>query len=260
MKPTTLSLPLLILLFSLPSAQAAPSCAPQFLNLLKSHDYRSYQVYEGLSNKNDFFQYMNCGKWDGDIFAAIHEGIHGWDYDQLVYHLDSGDSIEMPEEGAGPAPRLIAREVSDSPYHNPYFTDTSAESSKRLRGLLEEMNGYTRELISAARLIHKLHNDNESTSQRDGVANMMYFVKIYLYRVGDNAGAWNKLINSLDAVNALRRLWFQADMSLQMSCPIPSLGMDDRKWIQRVYSKDKNRGIAAILGKAPEMPAECGGK
>jgi hypothetical protein len=237
-----------------PDAGAAPSCIRREFEIWKKNDPQSYAVY--VKAPAEFHRQTMCsiGMPYVALFGALHETVHHIDNTAFLYFLDNGKKIPWPEE-TYLSPLVIAPEVRDDPAYDPYLTD-SGGSFKYFHTFLDELNGYTREVISAARVYPKLKPPFGGVNTRDRQVSMMRFLKVYLNRLAQTRH-WDKFKADRQNTDAVRELWNQAEYSLQLSCPIPSLSHDGGRSIKRVYSEEKMKGLAEILGRSPAMPEEC---
>jgi hypothetical protein len=256
------SLLILLTLQSVAVAQNSNStiCIKMALKKLKQSDPVGFKNYVEIKNKNDFTQYINdCS--DNvlvHIGTAVHESTHIIDLTTGTFSTVTGVRLPVPRgDGYFFPPSKITKglDLTDI-YVRTYLLGDSSSKDDYLV-LLDELNAYTRSLSTSIKLIELLPRGT-STSDRDGLAAIMLFVKLYAFRAqNDEIRTWDQLKRS-EVSQTIKMLWIQAEATLDRGCLMPALGISDKKYLRQIYDhKIDSTSISFLLGHPLKAPSNC---
>ena len=100
----------------------------------------------------------------------------------------------------------------------------SASSKDYFLILLDELNAYTRGLITSVNLAR--FSDGYTVSARDGTSSLMSMTEMYVsYARVHEPLTWQSL-QKPTVLNTVKILWSQAEDAMNRACPIPELSWD----------------------------------
>jgi hypothetical protein len=192
----------------------------------------------------------------------VHESVHLLTSEKEAYPLVAGGVAERPSETLRfYAPREIARRFDGrDTYVQTYLKPGAATSSADFRFLLDELNAYSHDLATSAKLLEVRRPEHGQVGHRDGLAALMTFVMSYVDTARASVpGTWANLQRP-EVKQTIATLWTQAETALAASCDIPGFGQDDRKHIAFLADAANGPGLAELLGRAPVRPCQGQGQ
>jgi hypothetical protein len=183
--------------------------------------------------------------------VAVHEGSHIWDFDHLsggswpyrvvdddhiieTRYLDNFDRSAILDRHPDPA--------SD------FYASTYLEGSSGAQGfntLLDEYNAYTHSL--ATRYCTRDYLGGWSTSARDGILTMMFYVETYLAIAREeHPDDYDAILADPGHVDLILDVWDRAEHWLALSEAYPELGLDDEAIAEWVYDADNYAEIERL--------------
>lgn len=226
-------------------------------------DPRTHQQLSRLKDKESLFSFIDTKERDLAIATCTHEGLHMLSAEENVYHFYDGSTRPRMRDIAF-QPREILKQVQNSSvrdalssYTDTYLIPGQASSAELFEYLLDEMNAYSRELITFAKLkAHGCPQPEWQHSQRDGTAAMMLYFKLALQRAKDkHPGDWRRLKSS-ENLKTLRALWDQAEVGLRDTCSASGIGIEDKAILASVYSSANSDALSEIIGRRPQSPCD----
>jgi len=230
-----------VVLASNPSPQTAP-CLEPALELLRKHDPEGYRVYTAADDASSFSFWLDCSTPNMSLPSAVHETTHGLSTrsparGRYGFHMPDGSILEVPRHQSLFYRDEIGQLLEKSERGNYYNTYLTGDSGKQdLLVLLDELNAYARGLLTAARLGHLLP-ENMSSSDRDGLATMMYYTQLYVMQARlQHPAVWNTLAQDKAYLELVQRLWLNAEAALREACSQQRLGINDGTILAKVYA------------------------
>jgi len=250
-----------VALFGLAASPAVAAvrsdCQPQAIRDLQRLAPQGHAIYLAMRDKQQFLAFLTCDDVQLGLSTAVHESVHILT-DQLdAYPLIGGGSVPRQHMlSRFYPPREIASKFrSDDSYVQTYLRRGAASSADDLMFLLDEMNAYSHDLASAAKLVD-LHKGEGQVDHRAGLAALMSFLMQYVEVARERqqptwAGLQRAEIKSLIAA-----LWQQAETTLVASLPIRGFGGE--AYVARLCEPRHGEALAELLGRSPFASTACG--
>jgi hypothetical protein len=238
---------------------ARADCQPQALRDLERLSPQGHAVYKVMTDKRHFLRFLTCDDVVLGLATAVHEYVHLLTSEKEAYPLIEGGVAKRPSESLRFfPPREIARKFdARDAYVQTYLRPGAASSADDFRFLLDELNAYSHDLNSSARLVSLRRPEHGEVGHRDGLAALMTFVMSYTDTARQSVPATWENLQRPETKETVRTLWTQAEKALTASCGIPGFGRDDRKPIAFLCDPKNGAGLTDLLGRAPACPAAC---
>jgi hypothetical protein len=221
------------------------SCLEPAIELLRQYDPDGYRVYTAAGDASSFSFWLDCSAPNMSLPAAVHETTHGLSTrsparNRYGFHMPDGSIVEVQRHRdlfhRNEIGQLLEKSEHGS-YYRTYLTGASGKQDLLL--LLDELNAYARGVLTAARLRHLLP-DNMSSSDRDGLATMMYYTQLYLKQARlQHPAVWDILAQDKTYLGLVQQLWLNAEAALGEACAQQRLGIDDGTILEKVYADEQ---------------------
>lgn len=233
-------------------------CQEQALQELARLSPRGFAVYQAISDKKFFTNWISCGGAQFDLTTAVHESVHHLTASKNGYFLLDGKILSTPPELAELAqPKLIAGAFRRDTYVQTYLRPGAATSAVDLTYLLDELNAYTHDLNTAVDLVSLSKPSDGSVSNRDGLGALMSFVMKYADNAKQKSPATWTALKAPGPQRVIRTLWGQAEKVMASSCGIPRFGVDDHTYISFICSRSNGVALGELLGRSVACPQSC---
>jgi hypothetical protein len=232
---------------------ARTDCQPQALRDLQRLAPQGHAVYQTISDKRHFLRFLTCDDVVLGLATAVHESVHLLTSEKEAYPLIGGGTALRPSETLRFfPPRDIGRKFSAGDmYVQTYLKRGAASSSDDFRFLLDELNAYSHDLATSARLVSLRRPEHGQVGHRDGLAALMTFVMSYVDTAREQVPATWANLQRPEVKETVRTLWTQAETALSASCVIPAFGQDDRRSLAFLADPRNGTGLAELIGRAP---------
>lgn len=226
-------------------ALATTACLEPAVELLRKHDPDGYRVYAATADARSFAFWLDCSEPNMSLPAAVHETTHGLStrsprLDRYGFHMPDGSIFEVPRRRDLFYRNEIGQLLEKSERGGYYRTYLTGDSGKQdFLVLLDELNAYARGLLTAARLSH-LMPKNMSSSDRDGLATMMYYTQLYVRQARlQHPATWDTLSREKAYLGLVQKLWLNAEAALSEACAQERLGLNDGAILKKVYASEQ---------------------
>lgn len=244
------------------SADDSKPCAGKAMDLLKQYDPNGYEVIQRYGNPEYFSHFLECSEFNYNVETSVHETTHklsgpSGPGDAYKYYLPNGGGLLTAPalEHAQLFNRSDVAALLDSRDRNFMYVSaylTGGQGARDLLPLLDELNAYTHQAITAAALVPFIrnwegeHHLKPLMAERDGVAAFLYYTELYLRLArtqhddlySEFLARWKPL---------LATLWGDAEAALKAAYPADELGVYDQFLLNKVYTPDNFAEIAPFL-------------
>ena len=182
---------------------------------------------------------------------AIHEGCHIWGFDYFTgssyaYNIADDLIIQTPYLDNFDRSDILDRHVDPGAdfYADTYLTGSSG--AQGFNTLLDEYNAYTHSLAISYCTRDQLAS-GASTSARDGILTMMYYVETYLKIAREeHPEQYQEIIDDPAHVEVILTIWDRAEFWLEVTADEPGLGISDDVIETWTYDPDNYAEIEAL--------------
>jgi hypothetical protein len=241
------------------SASAAPrtDCQPRAIQDLERLSPQGAAVYRAMADKKQFLTFLTCDDVQLGLSTAVHESVHILTEEKDAYPLIAGGAVPRRHEVSSffPPKEISGQFERRDMFVQTYLRPGAASSAQDVMYLLDELNAYSHDLNSAAKLV-SLHSGTGQVSHRDGLSALMSFVMSYIDTArSHHPSTWNGLQRP-QVRHLVKVLWGQAETALASSCHLPGFGSKDRTYVGYLCQHRKG-GLAELLGRAPQCASAC---
>jgi hypothetical protein len=248
-----------LLVIASPVSSAAPrtNCQPQAIHDLQRLSPQGYAVYLAMKDKRQFLAFLTCDDVQLGLSTAVHESVHILTEQYDAYPLIAGGSVpRLHEISRFYPPREISAAFNrNDNYVQTYLRRGAASSADDLNYLLDELNAYSHDLASAARLVAIHREADGQVDHRAGLAALMSFVMRYAKIARDEKPATWEGLQRPDVKALVRTLWMQAETVLTTSWGIPGFGGE--KYVEGLCNRRNGGALAELIGGDPMSPQVC---
>lgn len=175
--------------------------------------------------------------------TAAHEGAHIWDYSNSpggmhAYRIREDLTITTRDLMNYARSEILMRHVDQAGdfYASTYLTGFSG--SQGFNNLLDEYNAYTHSLAAKYCTRDSLPPGG-STSARDGLLTMMYYVELYLKGARlDHPDDYAEIMADPQHANLILTIWARAEFYLALTASHRELGINDATIRTWTYAPD----------------------
>ncbi|ARP98873.1 hypothetical protein [Pseudorhodoplanes sinuspersici] len=243
--------------FAAPQAKQS-GCQNQALGNLERLSPEGYAIYKAMSDKKQFLVWLTCDDIQLGLATSVHESVHVLTQEQDSFPLINGEKIRRPHQVSKFfAPKQVAKNFGarDS-YVQTYLRPGSATSAEDFLYMLDELNAYSHDLNSAAKLVSLQRRDRQ-IDHRDGLTAIMAFVVSYTDTAKKSQPATWQGLQAAEPKQVIQTLWAQAETALNSSCDIPAFGRKDKDYIAFISNSKNNTAISELIGRSPKISDEC---
>jgi hypothetical protein len=212
------------------------------IQLLEKYAPEELYAYHQNQEKHGFEFWLSSASPLYGIPGAVHESIHQInaklsDFNRRSFSITKDKTLRIPRL------KTFARsEISQylpsgqqDDYYKEYLCGQSGKQG--YDSLLEELNAYIHGCRTAVRMQH-LYGDHTQTSERDGLAAMMYFTQLYLrHAQQQRKDTWEALRREKSIIEVTGILWSLAAGVINDAIAFPHLGIKDEPK-RRLASKE----------------------
>lgn len=183
--------------------------------------------------------------------VAVHEGAHIWgfgefDFDTYSYRVVDDDRIIRTRRLDNFFRSEILTRHPDPA--SDFYASTYLEGRSGDQGfntLLDEYNAYTHSLVS--RYCTRDQLGGSSTSARDGILTMMWYVELYLKIAREEHPAdYDAILADPAHVEVILAIWDRAEYWLDVTADHPELGIDDDRIAGLTYAPENLEEIGRL--------------
>lgn len=172
--------------------------------------------------------------------VAVHEGSHIWgfgrfDFDTYSYRVvdDGRIVVTVLLENFDRSEILTRHPDPASDLYAPVYLEGSS-GAQGFNTLLDEYNAYTHSLVT--RYCTRDALGGGSTSARDGILTMMWYVGLYLQIAREeHPDDYEAIVGDPGHVELILAVWDRAEHWLAVTAPYDELGLDDAAIAERTY-------------------------
>lgn len=240
-----------------PQAKQA-GCQSNALSQLDRLSPEGYAIYTAMSDKKQFLAWLTCDDIQLGLATSVHESVHLLTEELDSFPLINGEKLRRPHQVSRFfAPKLAAKgfDTGDS-YVQTYMRPGSATSAENFLYMLDELNAYSHDLNSAAKLVSLRRRDRQ-IDHRDGLTALMAFVVSYADVAKKSQPTTWQGLQAADTKQVIQALWAQAETTLNASCDIPAFGRKDKNYLAFIVDAKNNAAISELIGRSPTISNEC---
>ena len=232
-------------------------CQPQAIRDLQRLSPQGHAIYSAMTDKKQFLLFLACDNVQLGLATAVHELVHMLTEQKDAYPLIGGGSIKRVHEVSRfYPPREIARKFDQGDiYVQTYLRRGSASSADDVMYLLDELNAYSHDLNSAAKL-GALYKGEGQVDHRAGLAALMSFLMGYADTAQQQKAATWQGFQRPEVKHLIQTLWTQAETVLVESLSVK--GMGGEKYLKFLCGRANGGALGELLGRAPMSPRACG--
>ncbi len=247
---------LLVVAASPALATPRTDCQPQAIRDLQRLSPQGHAIYSAMTDKKQFLLFLACDNVQLGLATAVHESVHMLTEQKDAYPLIGGGSIKRVHEVSRfYPPREIARKFDQGDiYVQTYLRRGSASSADDVMYLLDELNAYSHDLNSAAKL-GALYKGQGQVDHRAGLAALMSFLMGYADTAQQKAATWQGFQRP-EVKHLIQTLWSQAETVLVESLSVKRMGGE--KYLKFLCGRANGGALGELLGRAPMSPRACG--
>ena len=238
-------------------AAARSDCQPQALRDLARLAPQGHAVYLAMRDKQQFLRFLTCDDVQLGLSTAVHESVHILTEQLDAYPLIGGGSLPRQHQVSRfyPPREIAGRFKADDSYVQTYLRRGAASSADDLMFLLDELNAYSHDLASAAKLVD-LHKRDGQVDHRAGLAALMAFLMQYVEVARERkAPTWEGL-RQVEVKRLIAALWQQAETTLVASLGIRGFGGET--YVARLCEPHRGEALAELLEHSPLSSSACG--